>query len=235
MKIIALCCFRNASNYLPGFVSNLEPYVDSFMFIDDRSLPFHSKASRDILGDCEKASVLLNRAGRTEKDFRYEVRNRQILIREAIAEAADWLLCLDADERVETTFLRNMRKVIENQPNDAYSLRVRDIWNRDEQYRVDGIWGTKTKPVLFDANNPDALMGIKIKSGLHQPWIRTIPPTPCEANLYHLGSLTPDLRFTRVERHEAEDPKNEYQQDYKYLADETGLKLEQIPPGRGYC
>lgn len=231
MKIIALCCFRNASGYLGEFLAHLAPHVDGFLFLDDRSNKSEAQSARELIGDYPKATTLINRAGRTSDPFAYETRNRAILLREAIAEGATHVLCLDADERLEKRFLDNIRNICQESVS-SHAVRVRDLWNSTTHYRIDPPWCHKSKSVLFDIYE-----SIRIPSDqeLHQEWLESSPEENEPVyNLYHLGSLTAGLRAERVRRHEAADPERRYQPDYKYLNDSTNLKLEAIPDGRNW-
>lgn len=237
MKIIVLCCFRDASAYLPEFIRHLSPHVDRFLFLDDRSAIPHRTFSEDLIkGMMTCKASLIQRSGRLAGDdapFSMESRNRSILLREALAEGADWVLTLDADERVELEFLKKMRGWC-LPAFDAIGFRLRDVWNSPNQYRTDGIWSEKRKTALWNVAATGALLP---SEGLHGPWIRNVDDcnvVRLDASIYHLGSLTAELRTERVRRHETADPEHKWQADYSYLAKEDGLKLETIQPGRGW-
>lgn len=233
-RIIVLCCYQNATAYLEEFVSHLEPYVDSFLFLDDRSDPSSRDTAARMIYGWKKVDGVIQRRCRYPDPFMFESRNRALLLREALSEGATHVLCADADERFENTFLRNMRYIVENNPLDAYSLQVRDLWNSPDQYRIDNPWNSKRKAILFDAELIAEGNHLP-QSKLHAPWMTTIPPKPLEWNLYHLGSMTPELRAERVRRHNEADPEKKFQSiGYDYLADESGLQLEAIGPGRGW-
>lgn len=230
-KIVCLCVFRDAVDYLPEFIAHVRDYADSLLFLDDRSNPLASLECRNIIGDEPKASGLISRTGRTGDPFAFESTNRRILLNEALDNGASHVLCLDADERVE-------KRVLESLRNDAaigcpcVRVWVRDLWNSENQYRVDGVWGRKNKGIMWPVS---AIKNcVSADTGLHQPWLPT-PPQPTWGNLYHLGSLSYGDRAARVARHKAADPTNKFQAiGYDYLANEEGLTLETIPEGRGW-
>lgn len=229
-RIIVLCCFRNADGYLYEFVQHLRDHVDGFIAIDDNS---DDDGALTFIAE-PKTLALFTRTKGNLSPFAHESRNRVLLLREALAEGATHVLCADADERFENTFLRNMRYIVENNPLDAYSLQVRDLWNSPDQYRVDPPWNSKRKAVLFDAELIADGNHLP-QNRLHVPWMTTIPPKPLEWNLYHMGSMTPELRAERVRRHNEADPDHKWQSDYDYLAQEgPELRLESIPAGRGW-
>lgn len=231
-KIICLCAFQNAFSYIQDFMIHLTPYVDNFLFFDDRSYDDpEAKALIACYSNTKTLTVFQRYAQDTMSVFKYEVQNRQILLREAVAEGATHVLCLDADERMERPFLEAIRSECSS---SAVWANVRDLWDTPQQYRVGGVWSMKNKPVLF----PTAMVrdSFMAKPGaLHTTWLgHALRPSsvPCRWNLYHLGSLTADLRKDRVARHQTADPKHQWQDNYSYLADENGLQLERIPEGR---
>lgn len=237
MKIICLCAYRDASLYLPAFISCLKPYVDGFMFLNDRednpdySLRVIRVAADGLLLAHIERSQLAN-----EDPFAFETRNRTILLNEALAEGADYMLCLDADERLEVNFLKQMREWLSMHTEVSLWAQVRDLWNSPRQYRIDGPWSKKQKPVMFPARS---VRERQYHEGnvLHRSWLGYEikgSGTTAVYNLYHLGSLTPELRQQRVRQHEIADPEHRWQKDYTYLADETGLQVEKIPDGRGW-
>lgn len=230
MKIICLCCFRNAHSYLPEFFSHLREYVDGFIVMNDRS----DMADDSIAVTLDlKVITMLRRRSQNYAPFAYEQQNRRILLGEAGDEGADWVLCLDADERLELNFLRSMRELCESRSTSVISVRVRDIWNKYGEFRTDGIWGNKRKSILFDLNYCDDYKNPPI--GLHQPWVNTTiqPVEHTDFNLYHLGSATGPLRAKRVRQHNQADPDKRWQSiGYDYLAKEDGLTLESIPEER---
>lgn len=230
-KIICLCCFRDAESNLAKFIEHLKPFVDGFIFLDDRSNPMSTGSV--VAGFCagDKVLSILCRFSNSQAPFAYEVQNRQILLNEAINEGASMLLCLDADERVEKRFLEQLRALA---GPTIYTLAVRDLWDDAEHYRVDGVWSKKRKAIYFPC--PKKIYREPV-GALHTPWVGPFqePWTKnMDFNLYHLGSISRELRWKRVSRHETADPKRKWQDDYGYLNDDTGLQLEEIPAGRGW-
>jgi hypothetical protein len=224
MKILALCAFRDAAQYLPEFVGHLRAHVDGILMINDGSVD-----SGEVLVSGDPLVKLGTQLFSGHPQHLHEIKNRKSLLLWALREGADYVLCLDADERCEFEFLKSMRELACWKL--SYSLHVRDLWNSEDQYRTDGVWSAKRKEVFFPIY---PYWGVE---ELHCPW-RFVdcpaPTTPTRFHLYHLGSLTPELRKARVDKFHAIDPNHVWQSDYNYLADETGLQLEKIPKDRGW-
>lgn len=117
---------------------------------------------------------------------------------------------------------------------DFFQCELREIWNSPDNWRSDGIWGQKSNVFLqrnwfFDSayRMPDS------EERLHKyphprgwpPVIKNLEPGYC---IYHFGGMTPEQRAARVSKYAIEDAGNEFQKDYTYLADETGLQLSPV-------
>jgi glycosyltransferase involved in cell wall biosynthesis len=232
VKVVALLAFRDEELYLPGFFAHLRNYVSEFIVLDDNS----ADRSAEIARSQPDAHVLTRKTDAPPPDHYFEVDNRRALLNAALARGAGWVLCGDADERHEKRFLEELPTLTHGH-GEAYALRVRDLWDGGDQYRVDGWWRWKAKFVLF----PCAPFAEYHPShALHTSWvppnIRCPDENVLDYNLYHLLSLRRRDRRGRLEKFKAIDPDSRYQPKigYDYLADEAGVRLERIPPGRGF-
>lgn len=230
MKLICLCAFRNPGPLLKDFVAHLRDDVDGFIFLDDRSAPNESLDASAWLALEPKVLGLIKRSARTSAAHAFEARSRRILCAEAIAEGADWFLCLDVDERLERGAISDFMTMAGISTSvRSYGVQVRDLWDSLTQYRVDGIWGKKRKPIFF--HKSCACPG----NGLHDPWFFVPRASHFElsANLYHLGSLTWSDREYRRQKFKEIDPTGTNGGfGYDYLSDSSGLIVETIPEGR---
>ena len=233
MRIFCLCAFRNAADVLPDFLDHLRGHVDGVILLDDGS-------TDDGYKICEAhptvTGLITDKQVVEHAPHARETENRELLLREAYKRGADWVLCMDADERVEKNMLREMRALLDKVPQcGAVSVKVCDLWNDLGHYRTDARWAGKRKEILFWIQPFSSYWP---KGSLHCRWRPPeihAPVFDSFYNLYHLGSLTKELRAARVEKFlEIDSNPPRFQEDYNYLADETGLKLEKIPEGRGW-
>lgn len=226
--------FRNEAHNLRNWHEAIAPFVHSSIVLDD--------GSQD--GSFEIASKLPHTQAFQLEHIRQtahesECSNRMQLLLLANYENAHFVLCLDADERPERVFLEAMQHLIEEHGSSVFHLKVRDLWDSPDQYRVDGIWATKQKAVLMPCPSINDLDDYP-QVGLHFPWTPSCLQGPNQQqytdwNLYHLGSLTPALRAARVAKFKAIDPQGVRQKfGYDYLADEKGLRVDKIHPDRDW-
>lgn len=225
MSVFVLTQFRDEAHQMPAFFDHHRPCVDGFIWVDDGSIGLKSMGYEGIgLIRTERLPTLKN-----------ITTNRLHLLCEAWRRAPDrnacWVLCLDADERCDLRFLKTLRDYMSS--DRLYALHVRDPWDCIGRYRVDGVWGQKTKTVFFRLRDlPDRYYP---HGALHAPWPppdRQESPTLLPYNVYHLGSLTREMRVARSRKHNDADPTKAYQAiGYDYLCDDTGAVFEEVPAG----
>ncbi len=232
-RLLALLAVRNGMRYLPGFLRNVAPQVDGIVALDDGS----TDGSAELLsGHGAVLELLRNPVDRPSWD---EVGNHRALIAAALRHAADWVLCVDADERLEEAFRARAERVIARGAllgYSAYALRLRELWDSPGQYRVDGIWGRKSVARFFRLRadhefDPRELHAHKAPmQGMRGGRFPTTDLT-----IYHLAMQHADDRAARRARYEQADPDNRWQRiGYAYLTDTSGLALRALPRGRGF-
>ncbi len=234
VRLLALLPVRNHFRYLPGYIANIAPQVDGIVALDDGS----TDGSAEYLESRpEVLEVIRIPSTRPMWD---EIGNHRRLVSAAIRHGAEWIVSIDADERLEREFRRRCERVIRRGRwlgYKAYGLHLRDLWDSPHQYRVDGIWGRKTTPRLYKAL-ADHRFDSRELHGSKAPLQARIGgryPT-ADLNIYHLGMLMPQLRMARRERYEALDPTARWQPrlGYAYLTDTTNLRIAKIPTRRDY-
>ena len=233
-RLLAMLAFRDEMRFLPDYFANLRPHVDGIVALDD--------GSRDGSGEYVAAQPevlhLLRQPARTPHVWD-DAANHRRLVEAALAFAPDWLLGLDADERLERDFRARAEREIhagERAGRLALRLIVRELWDDPLRYRADGIWGDKSSARLFAAR-PDHLFH---DQRLHCHWAplnsRVDGDFPrADLVFYHLRMLHAEDRAARQRRYEAADPQREFQAiGYDYLTRIEGLRLEDVAADRAY-
>lgn len=235
MRLVALLQARNEQRFLPGWLENVAPAVDGIIALDDGS----DDATAELLAAHPKMlQVIRNPAGQPWS----ERGNHMALIKAGRQHGAEWLLCVDADERLEQRFAGDIAQILaraDEKGIEAYSLQLRELWNDRSHYRKDGIWGRKARYRLFRNDIRHTKFDPR---PLHRYWMPLEIVTRLASvgahlphNLYHLRMVLPEDRRTRHLRYVTMDPDNRYQpQGYDYLVDEAGMELATIPPERDF-
>jgi glycosyltransferase involved in cell wall biosynthesis len=233
LKLFCLIAVRDEERYLPGFLHHIREHVDGIVALDDGS----TDRTAEILGR-EKRVVALLREARGGPPHAHESANRHRLLVEAARLKARWVLCADADERLELGFLRRLRdeaKSGERTGQHIRCLKVVNLWNAPDLYRGDGLCGPRWAPRMFRI--PDAFTARA--AGMHQPWyppeLDRAPTAHMDAFLYHLRMIDRGERAARFAKFRSIDPDNTHQAiGYGHLIDETGLDLLPVLEARRY-
>lgn len=235
VRLLALLAARNEMAQLPAWLRNVAPQVDGIVAVDD--------GSRDGTGDwlVSRPAVLEVVRISSERPAWDEVANHRALVAAARRHGAEWVICVDADERLERDFRARAETVIGRGRLlglSAYQVRLRELWDRPDRYRVDGVWGRKAVARLFRVRHGhvfDARPLHAQKAPLQARRIGRYLPL-ADLELYHLGVLTPERRRARREKYERADPGARWQPaiGYGYLTDENGLRVRRIAKRRGY-
>lgn len=205
-KLYAIFAFRYDYKLVPGLLENLDGIIDGYIAHDDRDNP-----------------TLWYHEG--------EIRNK--LIRKAREAGADWVLCIDPDERLEEGAKEKIHELIRTQNKKIFSFNFRELWE-PLAYRSDGIWDKKRRPNLFPLLDGQEFMNKRVHSVWH-PQNQDYEIVDVDINLYHLKNIDPSCRTARKELYKKIDPDSEYQSiGYDYLDDESTLELTKIPQHRLY-
>jgi glycosyltransferase involved in cell wall biosynthesis len=233
IRTLALLAVRDGMRYLPGFLRNVAPQVDGIVALDDGS----SDESPEVLARHGAVIELLRRP--RDRPSWDEVGNHRSLVAAALRHGAEWILCVDADERLEREFRVRAERVITRGRllgYSAYAVRLRELWDDPGQYRVDGIWGRKMVARLFRARedhefDPALLHGVKAPLQA-----RRRGRFRADLTIYHLAMLRPEDREARRRRYQQADPDRRWQRiGYEYLTDLHGLELRRIAPHRSFA
>lgn len=234
LRLLALLAARDEAARLPGWFANVAPQVDGVVALDDGS----SDGTAERLAERPEVLELL-RVPRQRPHWD-EVGNFRALVDAARRHGADWLLSLDADERLERDFRPRLERVVRRGARlglSAFAVRILDLWNRRDRYRVDGRWGGKSAVRLTRTPAVGARFDERRLHAAKAPLDGRVAGRFVRADLrvYHLGMLTPELRAARRARYERLDPDRRWQAlGYDYLTDERRLRLRRVPARRGF-
>lgn len=175
---------RNEARFLPGCLESVRDWADEIVVIDTGS----SDATPDI-------------ARRSGARVFHEVwANDFSRARNAAIERAtgDWILALDADERLDYINGSRLLRLIAESPRDldAYQLRIVSVADRVDS----GVELVHFYPRLF-RRHP----AIRYRGALHEQVVRgDVPVGPrsprVPLNIYHLGYADPEKNQIRLRR-----------------------------------
>ncbi len=113
-KLIALFSYRFDFHLVPDLLKNID-FVDDYISLNDRE-------SKEI--------------------WYHEGNYRRNLIEQARKKKADWVFCIDPDERIEKRAGEKIRKIIKTNKKIIFGFNFRELFTPNS-FRIDGIWGKK--------------------------------------------------------------------------------------------
>lgn len=232
MKVFCITAVRDEERYLPGFLHHLRDHVDGVVALDDGSCD----RTVEILRRDRRVLSVLHAVGGAPHER--ESVNRHRLLTEAARLGARWVVCLDADERLDTASLPRLRDEARNGDRTGRPIRLLqlvNLWNAPDLWRADGPCGPRWAPRMFGI--PATFT--QRSPALHQPWfppeLDDAPRAHMDAILYHLRMIDRRDREARYEKFRSIDPDNRHQAvGYAHLVDETGLDLKPVRRERSY-
>ena len=130
--LVCLLPARNAERDLPGFLSCVEHFCDAIVALDDGS----TDGTGGILGEHPLVTtVLRNEKRETYREWN-DAENRNRLLVAAHSLDPEWMISLDADERLDWRDASSLRPFLESDalPGCAYGFRHVPMRNDSEHF-----------------------------------------------------------------------------------------------------
>ena len=205
-RVLAAFSYRYDAHLVPEFMENIRPGIHGYVAWDDRN------AGAALSDEPTRRATLFNAA----RDL-----------------GADWLLTPDPDERLERGFSNWLPDLVARGDRIVWNFTLREMFSATH-VRIDGPWGGKSKVIFF----PIAAARVDPQALLHAPHVGDgagFIQRNSGIIAYHLRMASPARRQLRRDLYAAADPDRRFQTiGYDYLADERGMVLEPLAPGRNF-
>lgn len=227
--VVCLLPARNAAVDLPGYFESAARFCDAVVALDDGS----SDGTRELLEACPLVEVLLKNPRRDSYRGWDDAANRNRLLAAAAELNPEWIISVDADERIDPSDAAAMRDFLRRDamPGCAYGFRVFGMQRDLEHYAPQPyLWVYRLFAYEPGQSFPDRrLHFVPLPTSIPRvAWVNTT------LRIQHLGGATAERRRARFEKYRQADPHHEYQVDYtnvlRDLSDDS-LRWESRPPG----
>jgi N-acetylmuramoyl-L-alanine amidase len=223
-RLVVALPARNAAAELGAWFAAVEPFADAVVALDDGST---DDTAAVLAAHPLTAAVLRNptRPGYAGWDDRA---NRQALLDACEPLAPDWVLQLDADERLVSDDALALRHALDHDGLDremGYLLQVLRAVDTADTYDQDSLWVGRLFAYRPGLELPtETLHLVPLPTSI--PRERRVRST---LRIVHLGSATPERRAARVAKYREADPANRWQADYAHLAAEPDRVRDVAP------
>lgn len=215
-KLLILLPIRNGSRYLQRYFDNVMQFSDGVIALDD--------GSDDDTLDCLRKEkfvikILINPPRPTFTGWDDGANRRQLL--EACAEfEPEWIMWLDADERVVSYDLPHINKLfqLKTNYNPAYGFEVLRLIGDSNHYDKSKLWTFRMFQYASGLTLPNATLHFEpIPTQYDQKnLIRT------RIRIAHLAGVHAKDRMARYKKYQEVDPHHQWQDDYSCLLDPPG-------------
>lgn len=210
-RLVCLLPVRNGAQDLAGYLESVERFADSVIALDDGS----TDGTAEILERSDLVEAVLRNPPREGYAGWDDARNRARVLDEALARGADWVLWLDADERIDAEDGAALRSFVQREAVSgmAYGFRVFRMIGGLDRYDEAGLWVYR----LFAPEPGQELP----RRRLHLVPVPTSIPRAdyrrTTLRIQHLANVTSARRLQRLAKYEQADPDRRYQRDYSRL------------------
>ncbi len=201
--VVCLLPVRNAASALPSYLAAAARFADAVIALDDGS----TDDTRAVLRASPLVRILLTNPRRSDARGWNDGANRARLLRAAGALEPDWIVFLDADERIDAGDARALRAFLRRDglPGCAYGLQHYRMWGHGAYvpdvrwiYRVFAFARAQRLPRRRLHFNP-------IPADIpRRAWLRTT------IRVQHFGAATRGAIASRRAKYAAADPGRRY-------------------------
>lgn len=209
VKVVCLLPARNCAADLPAWCDSVARFADAVVALDDGSTD--DTAAR--LEEHALVHVLLRNEVRPDYRGWDDAANRTRLLEASAALEPDWIISLDADERIPADDGVALREFLDRDalPGFAYGFDVYRMVGDMEHYD-DVSWAVRMfAPRPDDRLRPGRLHFVPVPESIpRHKWLATT------VRIQHLAALDERRRLDRWQKYQEADPERQWEPDYEY-------------------
>jgi glycosyltransferase involved in cell wall biosynthesis len=208
--MIGMLRVKNEARWIERVLSAMLPICERIFVLDDHSddgTPFRCSSIPGVTVYDSPFSGL------------DEARDKNYLLDKIRGSGDEWILAVDGDEILAPGSAAEMLRASQALGVRALSPRVRYLWDREDQVRVDGVYGRFRRPSAFlpgGARFQATLAGGNFHCG-NVPLALQPHAIPVAADLLHLGYLHQADRLRKFEWYNRHDQVNPNEDGYRHM------------------
>lgn len=223
--LVCMLPARNAEADLPGYLENVSAFCDAVVALDDGS----TDGTCDILAAHPLVRIVLRNPPREGFQEWNDATNRNRLLEATEALDPQWLIALDADERVDERDAASLREFLQTDalPGFVYGFRHVPMCEDGVHFLPRYLWYYRLFAAMPGQRLPShKLHFVPVPTTIpRERWIKTT------LRIQHLGELAPARRLARFGKYLEADPEQAYEMDYsRILADVPDASLRRWRP-----
>ena len=224
VMLTGLLRVRNDERYVGRAIDSFLPVCDQIVVLNDRS----TDSTPEICASKERTIVL-------DSSFQdlNESRDKALLLEAALKMFPKTTHCVlfDSDELLIQQDVPLLCELIAT-PGAAFSFHILYAWDREDQIRVDGVYGRFTRGSLFRPRLGDSFTATVNGGNFH---CGSVPErvrnqvAPSSVRLIHLGYMNADDRMRKYKFYNEIDPNNQIEDCYAHCiqGDPGGCSAEE--------
>lgn len=214
--LVCMLPVRDAERDLPGYLENVSMFCDAVVALDDGS----TDGTSDLLAAHPLVKILVRNPPRDGFREWNDADNRKRLLEAAQELNPQWLIALDADERIDERDAAALREFLQTDalPGFVYGFRHVPMCEDGSRFRPKYLWYYRVFASMPGQRLPNhRLHFVPVPTNIpRQRWIKTT------MRIQHLGELSAARRLARFAKYLEADPSQVYEMDYSRI-------LEPIP------
>lgn len=208
---IGLLRVKNESRWIQRCISSILPVCDRIFVLDDHS-------EDETVSFCElfpKVTVF-----HSPFEGLDESRDKNFLLEKAMEFKPEWIVAIDGDEMLAPDSVEKLSAAMQQDAYPCLSLRVLYLWDREDQVRVDGVYGDFHRESVFrptGARFESNGNGGNFHCG-NVPWaLRQKRKVLSDVALLHFGYQHREDRERKYAWYNERDPGNFTEDEYKHV------------------
>lgn len=211
VNTVAMLRVKNEARWIKRCLDSIAPLCNGGMLVfDDHS----SDDTARIASDCGATIIMSPFEGLQES------RDKNLLLGLAMRTKAEWVISIDGDEELRAYDLVNLASAMQTTRCTALSLPVWYLWDREDQMRVDGVYGDFHRESVFRPREGawfDENKGPNLHCG-NVPRVLRQNRQIVNAPLLHYGYMHCEDRVRKLAWYRERDPNNEREDNYRHIA-----------------